>query len=302
MHRRSETARDLARSRGLAGVWGAAYIGAMRNLLTLLRRRDRVTVLRLEGVIGSGSRFGVPALTDARLAPLVEAAFRRGKPKAVALAINSPGGSAAQSSLIAARIRRLADELGIPVHAFVEDVAASGGYWLATAADRIHVDPNSIVGSIGVISASFGLQDLIARHGIERRVHTAGVDKSMLDPFRPERPEDVERLKRFQAQIHRNFIDQVKARRGERLKGEDLFTGEIWIGTAALEVGLADEIGHLVPTMRALYGEDLRFTVVAPRRPLFRRLGLPGVREAVDAAIDNLEARTIWARFGLGAP
>jgi len=274
----------------------------MKNPLTLLQRRDRVTVLRLEGVIGSGSRFGAPALTDARLAPMVEAAFRRGKPQAVALAINSPGGSPAQSSLIAARIRRLADETRIPVHAFVEDVAASGGYWLATAADRIHVDGSSIVGSIGVISASFGLQDLIARHGIERRIHTAGVDKSMLDPFRPERPEDVERLKRFQAQIHRNFIAQVTERRGARLKGEDLFTGEIWIGDKAIEVGLADAGGHLVPTMRALYGDDLRFTVVAPRRPLFRRLGLPGVGEAVEAALDAVETRALWARFGLGAP
>ncbi len=275
----------------------------MKNPLSLFRRRDRVTVLRLEGVIGSsGGRFGPPALTDARLAPLVEAAFRRGRPKAVALAINSPGGSPAQSSLIAARIRRLADELGIPVHAFVEDVAASGGYWLATAADRIHVDPNSIVGSVGVISASFGFQDLIARHGIERRIHTAGEDKSMLDPFRPERPEDVARLKRFQAQIHDNFIAQVKARRGERLTGDDLFTGEIWIGQAGIDVGLADEIGHLLPTMRRLYGDDLRFTVIAPRRPLFRRLGIPGVSEAMDAALDSIEARSLWARFGLAAP
>ena len=274
----------------------------MKNPLTLFRRRDRVTVLRLEGVIGSGGRLGAPSLSDARLAPLVEAAFRRGKPKAVALSINSPGGSPAQSSLIAARIRRLADELKVPVHAFVEDVAASGGYWLATAADRIHVDANSIVGSIGVISASFGLQDLIARHGIERRVHTAGADKSLLDPFRPERPEDVARLTRLQAQIHENFIGQVRARRGERLRGDDLFTGEIWIGAKAIDVGLADEIGHLVPTMRALYGEDLRFTVVAPRRPLFRRLGLPGVGEAVDAALDAVETRALWARYGIGAP
>ena len=202
------------RGPALPGAGALAYIGAMRNPLDLFRRRDHVTVLRLEGVIGAGPRFGAPALTDAGLAPLIEAAFRRGRPKAVALAINSPGGSAAQSSLIAARIRRLADEKRMPVHAFVEDVAASGGYWLATAADQIHLDPNSIVGSIGVISASFGFQDLIARHGIERRVHTAGEDKSMLDPFRPERPEDVERLKRLQAQIHENFIAQVKARRG----------------------------------------------------------------------------------------
>jgi signal peptide peptidase SppA len=270
----------------------------MRNPLEYLRRRDTVAVLRLEGVIGAGPRFGALSLTDAGLAPLVEAAFTRGKPKAVALAINSPGGSPAQSSLIAARIRRIADEKRVPVHAFVEDVAASGGYWLATTADSIHVDPNSIVGSIGVISASFGFQDFIARHGVERRLHTAGEDKSLLDPFRPERPEDVERLKRLQAVIHGNFIEQVKARRGARLKGEDLFTGEIWAGHGAVEVGLADEVGHLAPTMRRLYGEDFRFRVIAPRRPLIRRLGL----SALAGALGLVEDRALWARFGLAAP
>jgi signal peptide peptidase SppA len=268
----------------------------MKNPLALFRRRDHVTVLRLEGVIGAGSRFS-PSLTDARLAPLIEAAFRRGRPKAVALALNSPGGSPAQSSLIAARIRRLADELKVPVHAFVEDVAASGGYWLATAADRIHVDPNSIVGSIGVISASFGFQDFLARHGVERRVHTAGEDKSLLDPFRPERPEDVERLKRLQAIIHDNFIEQVKSRRGARLASDELFSGDIWVGRAGVEVGLADEVGHLVPTMRRLYGEKIRFAVIQQRRPLFRRLGLPGVGDAIEA----VEASAHWSRFGLPA-
>ena len=270
----------------------------MKSPLALFRKQDRIAVLRLEGVIGAGSRLGGQTLRDASLAPLVEAAFRRGKPRAVALALNSPGGSPAQSSLIAARIRRLADELAIPVHAFVEDIAASGGYWLATAADRIHVDPNSILGSIGVISASFGFQDLLARHGVERRVHTAGEDKSLLDPFRPERPEDVDRLLRLQKQIHDTFIAQVKGRRGDRLSGEDLFTGDIWIGQAAVDAGLADGIGHLVPVMRQLYGEKIRFTVIAPRRPLIRRLGLPGVGDALDA----VEARTLWSRFGLTAP
>ena len=270
----------------------------MPSFLDRFMARDFVTVLRLEGVIGAGPRFGAPALTDARLAPLVEAAFRRGRPKAVALAINSPGGSPAQSSLIAARIRRLADEKAVPVHAFVEDVAASGGYWLATAADRIHVDANSIVGSIGVISASFGFQDLLARNGVERRVHTAGEDKSLLDPFRPERPHDVERLKRLQSVIHRNFIEQVKSRRGDRLKGDDLFTGEIWLGRAGVDVGLADDLGHLAPTMRALYGRDIRFRVLSPRRPLIRRLGRPGVAEA----LGGVEDRAHWSRFGLQAP
>ena len=157
----------------------------MKNPLEIFRKRDRVSVLRLEGVIGSGARFGAPALTDTALAPLIEAAFRRGKPKAVALAINSPGGSPAQSSLIAARIRRLADELHIPVHAFVEDVAASGGYWLATAADRIHLDPNSIVGSIGVISASFGFQDFA---GPPRRRAPRAHGRRGQEPARPVPP------------------------------------------------------------------------------------------------------------------
>jgi serine protease SohB len=269
----------------------------MRNPLDIFRRRDRVSVIRLEGVIGGGSRLGGAALSDAGLAPLIEAAFRRGRPKAVALAINSPGGSPAQSSLIAARIRRLADEHRIPVHAFVEDVAASGGYWLATAADRIHVDANSIVGSIGVISASFGFQELLARHGVERRVHTAGEDKSLLDPFRPERPEDVERLERLQAQIHENFIAQVKTRRGDRLGGSDLFSGDIWIGQAGVDAGLADGVGHLVPVMKSIFGDRVRFTVMAPRRPLLRRLGVPGVAEALDA----VEERALWTRFGLPA-
>jgi signal peptide peptidase SppA len=273
----------------------------MKNPLALFRRRSRISVLRLEGVIGAAGRLGGPSLTDARLAPLVEAAFRRGKPKAVALSINSPGGSPAQSSLIAARIRRLADELRIPVHAFVEDVAASGGYWLATAADRIHVDPNSIIGSIGVIYAGFGFPDLLARYGVERRVHTAGTDKSMLDPFRPERPEDIDRLMALQRQIHDNFIAQVKARRGARLAERDLFTGEIWVGQGGIDVGLADDVGHLVPTMRGLYGDDLRFTVIAPRPPLFRRLGVPGVQDAVGDALGAVEGAGLWSRYGLAA-
>jgi signal peptide peptidase SppA len=281
---------------------GLAYIGAMENPLRRLRRRDSVNVLRLEGVIGAAARFGGPALSDVMLAPLVEAAFTRGRPRAVALAVNSPGGSPVQSSLIAARIRRLADEKQVPVHAFVEDVAASGGYWLATAADDIHVDASSIVGSIGVISASFGFHGLLERHGVERRVYTAGQDKSLLDPFRPERDEDVTRLRRLQQVIHDNFIAQVTARRGTRLGGGNIFTGDIWVGQGGIDVGLADGIGHLGPVMRARYGEKLRFNVIKPRRPLIRRLGVPGVQQAVDEVAGALEARATWARYGVQAP
>ncbi|MDO5643665.1 MAG: S49 family peptidase, partial [Paracoccus sp. (in: a-proteobacteria)] len=185
--------------------------------IPFLNPAPRVSVLRLQGVIATAARPGGGALNDAALAPLLERAFTRGKPKAVALAINSPGGSPVQSSLIAARIRRLADQHKVPVHAFVEDVAASGGYWLATAADHVWADDCSVIGSIGVISAGFGLQDFIARHGIERRVHTAGRSKSQLDMFRPENPEDVARLRRLLDEMHGIFIAQVKARRGVKL-------------------------------------------------------------------------------------
>ncbi len=255
--------------------------------------RPTVSVIRLEGVIGGSGRFGA-SLTDTALAPLIEKAFK-GKPSAVALAINSPGGSPVQSSLIAARIRRLADEKSVPVHAFCEDVAASGGYWLATAADEIWADASSILGSIGVIYAGFGFPDLIAKHGIERRVYTAGEDKSILDPFRPEKDSDIARLKSLQSVIHENFIAQVKARRGAKLADRDLFTGDIFLGPEAVEAGLADGIGHLVPKMKELYGDKVRFSVQKPKRGLLRRLGA----QAASDALGVVEDRVHWARFGL---
>ena len=258
-----------------------------------LNSAPTIAILRLQGVIASG---GAGRLNDASLAPLIEKAFRKGKPKAVALVLNSPGGSPVQSSLIAARIRRLADEKNVPVLAFVEDVAASGGYWLATAADEIFADPNSIVGSIGVISAGFGFTDLIAKHGIERRVYTAGKSKSMLDPFRPEQPDDVARLRDLQEQIHEAFIAQVKSRRGAKLaETDDLFTGEIWVGEKAQAVGLIDGIGHIVPTMKARFGKDTRFVTYKQRRPFLSRFGA-AVTGNVTAA---LEDRVAFARFGL---
>jgi serine protease SohB len=254
----------------------------------------RVNVLRLQGVIsGAGGRG---ALNHASVAEMIERAFRKGKPNAVALVINSPGGSPVQSSLIGAHIRRLAVELSCPVHAFVEDVAASGGYWLAAAADDIWVDESSITGSIGVISSSFGFQDLIARLGVERRVHTAGEDKSMLDPFRPERPEDVERLKSLQVQIHDHFISHVKARRGDRLSTDrDLFTGEVFVGSKAVDVGLVDGISHMMPKLQALYGDKVKVTRFGQRRPLLQRL-VPGLLSEV---AHSANARAEWAKFGL---
>ncbi len=257
-------------------------------------RPPLVAVLRLAGAIGVGGRLA-GGLSDQSLAPLIERAFSRGKPVAVALSINSPGGSATQSALIAARIRRLSEEKKVPVYAFCEDVAASGGYWLATAADEIYADENAILGSIGVIYSGFGLQDLIARYGVERRVITAGRSKSMLDPFRPVVEEDRARIIRIMEAIHGNFIAQVKARRGARLVDEDLFTGEIWVARAAQEKGLIDGIGHLVPVMKAKFGDRTRFAVASPRRTLFQRLGAPGAGDVVAA----FEERALWSRFGL---
>lgn len=264
----------------------------MKHLLPFLNDTPCVAVIRLQGAIGGGER----GLNDQRFAPLVEKAFKRGKPKAVCLQINSPGGSAAQSSLIAARIRRLSEEKGVPVYAFVEDVAASGGYWLATAADEIYVDHNSIVGSIGVIAAGFGFHEAMKKYGVERRVHTAGTSKSFWDPFSPEKEEDVQRLKDLQGVIHENFIDHVKARRAEKLSNHpELFTGHIWVGQKAIEVGLADKVGHLSSEMRARFGDKVKFRVYGPKRSLFQRVGASFVEDGLDA----LETRAQFARFGL---
>ena len=220
----------------------------------------------------------------------------------MALVINSPGGSAVQSSLIAARIRRLADEKNIPVHAFVEDVAASGGYWLACAADNIWVDNSSIVGSIGVIFASFGFPGLMAKHGVERRVHTAGTSKSLADPFLPEKPEDVARLKALQEPIHAAFIAHVKARRGQRLSATtDLFNADIWVGQGAVDLGLADGVAHLVPKMKALYGDKVALRPIGLRKPFLQRFGMAGSMgaELAAGAMAEVEDRALWSRYGL---
>lgn len=261
----------------------------------LPRLRPNVAVIRLSGTIGGGSRIGGAGLNDASIGPLIEAAFRRGRPAAVALAINSPGGSPTQSALIAARIRALAAETKVPVYAFCEDVAASGGYWLATAGDEIYADASSIVGSIGVVSAGFGFKDLIARIGVERRMHTAGESKSLLDPFSDERPEDVARLDTILAAIHENFIAQVRARRGDKLSEDGLFTGAIFVGAAAIENGLIDGIAHLRPKMREIFGPKVRFRELRARRSILSRFGV-GI---ADSFIETVESRALWARFGL---
>lgn len=267
----------------------------MKRFVPFLKSPPRVAVIRLQGVISSGGRTGT-GLNDAALAPVIEKAFGRGKPKAVALVINSPGGSPVQSALIAARIRRLADEKSIPVHAFVEDVAASGGYWLATAGDDIWVDNSSVIGSIGVISASFGFPEFMSRHGIERRVHTAGKSKSFLDPFRPEKPDDVTRLRAILEPIHEAFKTQVATRREGKLpEGQDLFTGDVWVGQSAVDQGLADGIAHLVPTLKAVYGDKVKLVPYGVKKSIFQRFG----GRILGEAIDQIEERAHWARYGL---
>lgn len=249
----------------------------MKRWLPFVKSDPTVAVVRLQGAIAATGRG---MLNDQSVGPLLERAFTKGKPDAVALVINSPGGSPAQSSLIGARIRRLAEEKEVPVYAFVEDVAASGGYWIAAAADEIWLDATSIVGSIGVISASFGFHELMERQGIERRVYTAGKDKSLLDPFRPERPEDVERLKGLQAQLHETFKGHITARRGAKLpEDRDLYTGEVWIGQQGIDVGLADGIGHVAPVMKEKFGDKTRFRTYGPRRPLISRFGFSVVED-----------------------
>jgi signal peptide peptidase SppA len=262
----------------------------MMKFIPFVKKSPVVPVIRLAGTIGSGRN----ALSDAGLAAIIEKAFKM-KPAAVALVVNSPGGSPVQSSLIAARVRRLADEKSVPVHAFVEDVAASGGYWLACAADQIWVDPSSIVGSIGVIFASFGFPELMAKQGVERRVVAMGKQKSLADPFLPQKPEDIERLKALQAPIHDAFIAHVKARRGNRLADADLFNADIWVGQRSVDLGLTDGVAHLVPKLKSLYGDKVKLVPLGQKRGLLSRFGL----NMAEDALASVEDRAIWARYGL---
>lgn len=270
-----------------------------------LKRRPLVSVLRLSGVIGAGP-FG-RTLSLASLAGPIERAFAPKRLAAVALAVNSPGGSPVQSALIARRIRDLADEKKVPVIAFCEDAAASGGYWLAAAADEIFADPSSIVGSIGVVSQGFGFTELIGRHGVERRIHTAGTKKVLLDPFRPETPDAVERLDGVLAAIHDEFKTFVRDRRAGKLTGDkdELFSGAFWTGRQALGLGLVDGLGHLRPVLRERFGEKVRLRVVGERRGWISRLvprgwsEFPLAAEATGAMVAAVEERALWARLGL---
>jgi len=287
-------------------------IGVLRPLVPTRFRRDRpiVPVVRLTGIVGFSTPLR-PGLSLAGLARTLDRAFTVRHAAAVALAINSPGGSPVQSHLIFRRIRELAAEHKRQVIAFVEDAGASGGYMIACAADEIVADPHSIVGSIGVVGGSFGLDKLIAKLGIERRLYTSGEHKAMLDPFLPENPDDVERLKTLQREIHDDFIALVKLRRGGKLNGPEnvLFSGEYWTGRRALELGLVDAIGDLRTTLRERFGDKVVTPLISAERGLLGRrvfgVGRGDVTPMGDQVglaedlISALEARAIWARYGL---
>ena len=262
-------------------------------------RKDVVAVVKLHGVITpTPSPLARGAINLGAVESALTRAFAHDRLKAVALQINSPGGAPTQSGLVAERIRQLADEKGVPVLAFAEDVAASGGYWLACAADEIYAHRTSMVGSIGVISGGFGFTGLLERFGIERRLHTAGENKSRLDPFSPEKPEDVEWLKNMHSQLHELFVDWVKDRRGDRLTDStDLFTGDVWLGQKAVDLGLVDGLGSLREIVRERY-PDAEISVAEPKKPLLARLGI-GAPAAASALLDAVTTKAAWSRFGL---
>jgi len=294
------------------GGWPGLIDRLMEYLPARLRRGAAVVpVVRLSGLIGAVTPLR-PGMSLTGVAKTLERAFATKHARAVALVINSPGGSPVQSRQIYLRIRQLAAEKKLPVLVFVEDVAASGGYMIACAGDEIFCDPSSILGSIGVVGGSFGFQELIQKIGVERRLYTAGAHKAMLDPFLPENPDDVARIKALQREIHAIFIALVKQSRGSRLKGADdlLFTGEYWAGETSVSLGLADAIGDLRSTLRARYGDKVLTPVIAPATGILSSLlgrksagagmlaSLDGIAGLPDEVISALETRAIWAKFG----
>ena len=288
----------------------ADLMDAGRDLLARLAnelpdRPNTVAVLRLTGVIG---RLGPmrSGLTLAGLERAIDRAFAIRDVRGVALVINSPGGSPAQTALIARRIRQNAEEKGVPVFAFVEDLAASGGYWLACAADEIYALDSSIVGSIGVISAGFGFPEALERLGVERRVHAIGRRKGLLDPFRPEAPEDIARLNSIQIDIHDSFKEFVRTRRAGRLKApeDELFEGDIWTGKQAIALGLIDDLGDMRSVLRRKFGARVAMRPIGQRRGLIRGLtpwasGAGAPAHAAADLIAVMEDWAFWRRFGL---
>ncbi|WP_022711139.1 S49 family peptidase [Pseudochrobactrum sp. AO18b] len=265
-----------------------------------------IPVVRLSGAIMTGNSPLRQNLSLEGIAVQLEKAFANKHSPAVALSINSPGGSPVQSRLIYKRIRDLAEEKNKKVHVFVEDVAASGGYMIAIAGDEIIADPSSILGSIGVVSASFGFTELIKKIGVERRVHTAGKNKATMDPFQPEKASDVEHIKALQLEIHQTFIDMVKERRGSKLQdNDDLFTGQFWTGITALQLGLIDGLDDMRSHLRKLYGEKTKLNLIQPSRGLLGRKNTGGISHAQmlgaagESLMNVLEEKALWSRYGL---
>lgn len=276
----------------------------------LAERAERgpvVSLVKLQGpILPMPSPVSRPSISLQTVESALSRAFAHDRLSAVAVSINSPGGAPTQSALVSERIRELAAKKNVPVLTFCEDVAASGGYWLACAGDEIYAHSTSMVGSIGVVSAGFGLDGLIHRAGVERRVHAAGDNKVRLDPFRPEKDEDVAWLRGMQDQLHTQFADWIRERRGNKIANadEDLFSGEVWTGKRAAELGLVDGVGNVREIVSKRF-PDAHIVSVEPRKALLARLGVsggPGTRatvDAVDAALDAVEQRAMWSRFGL---
>ncbi|HJM60185.1 MAG TPA: S49 family peptidase [Alphaproteobacteria bacterium] len=279
------------------------------GFLPFIPKPPIVAVIRLTGMISPTPQVFRGNLNLAGLVQQIERAGHTRGVRAIALQVNSPGGSPVQSELIAKRLRAVARESDLPLFAFVEDIAASGGYWLACAADEIYAERSSLIGSIGVVSSGFGFTEAIERHGIERRVHAQGRHKAMLDPFRPENAADVARLEGLQKEIHQAFKDHVRDRRGKRLKGEDdrLFEGDVWTGEGALALGLIDGIGDMRTVMRDRFGKKVQLCVMGPRKSWFRRrLGMSRAptfdldpHSVISGVFTAMEERALWARFGL---
>lgn len=272
-------------------------------LLFWRKQKPVVAMVRLRGVIAPATGGVRKSLNLESLDAQLKKAFATSGVKAVALAINSPGGSPVQSQLIADRIRQLASKNNVPVMAFCEDAAASGGYWLACAADEIYASPASIIGSVGVVSSGFGFPDLLAKIGVERRVYTAGTSKAMLDPFQPEKQDDIDHLKSLQADLHEQFKDYIKARRGARLQAEDdvLFTGAFWAGTTAMSLGLIDQLGTMHQVLEQKFGQDYRLATISAKGGLSVLSALSGTRQEaiVSGLIQSAEDRFWWSRLGL---
>ena len=263
-------------------------------MFSFFKKKKVIPHIKLNGIIGNVGKFkqGIDLSSQEET---ISKAFAVKKALCIAITINSPGGSPTQSSLIAARVRRLAEKNNVEVLAFCEDVAASGGYWLACAADEIFADENTIIGSIGVISSGFGFHELIERQGIERRVHTSGEDKSILDPFRPQKQKDIKKLKKLQKQIHDNFIKHVKSRRGNKILSDDVFSGEFWLAGEAFEKGLIDGVGHLEDVIFKKYGESCNLIFFSSKKSFIGKLSRSAYQSLTEGIINKINL----LRFGL---